>query len=422
MRRLQIMGLLFSIVFLLSGCKGTDGIIQGNESEVSENVVTQKTEISLTEIPAEPTGELKEAWTEEQVLEKTYALIEQKDYPMAMSILLKNPRTQQTNELLKELQYLISGEYILNLDYGSFAAINKEGNVVFRLYDEQRFGDEEKVKRFQNGKSLHKTYLEGVAMLGWDGNMETSQTESGYYAYDRLVTWMEQRRNDPNLPKIVYLDTAGNSFLARDEKGELFYYDPNGDPADDIVDRIEALTDVVDMEICQEGVVVLCSDGTVDYVGRKDKASYIPYSMSSFFENINGWTDIVDIDSSIGDFVAGLKADGTVVISAEWVGEGSFVDVKNWTDIIAISVGFQSVMGLKKDGTVVYSGHVTEAQKAASEWKDIVAVSANFQTCLGLKADGTLVIAGENTKGEAISELFELGDLFIPVVENKGER
>ncbi|MDD6034921.1 MAG: hypothetical protein PUC30_01815 [Lachnospiraceae bacterium] len=92
-----------------------------------------------------------------------------------------------------------------------------------------------------------------------------------------------------------------------------------------------------------------------------------------------------------------MRADGTVLISDNWVGEGSFHDVKNWTDIIAISVGFQSIMGLKRDGTVMYSGHVTEAQKTALEWQDIVAVSAGFQTCLGLKSDGTLVIADTAT-------------------------
>lgn len=364
------------------------------------------------------TPNLDGALTEEDILKEVYELIEQKNYPMAMSILLKNHSTPQTKKLLEELQYFISGDYILNLGYGSFAAINKEGNVVFRFYDDQRFGDKGKLTTFQNGKSLYETISCDVAVLGWDGSMDTTQIESGHYAGDRLVTWMEQRKNDASLPKIIYLDVEGFSFLAQDEIGGLYFFNHNGDLEEDITKKVQEMTDIVDMAICRNGIVVLHSDGTVEYVGNTDGGSVLSSSMSVFLMKINGWTDIIDIDSD-GSIVAGLRADGTVVVSDNWEGEGSFHDVKKWTDIIVISVGFQSIMGIKRDGTVVYSGHVTEAQKTASEWNDIVAVSASFQSCLGLKADGTLVIAGEDPDGQTIPELSEFKDLYIPTIENQ---
>ena len=412
--------LFFCLVLFFFGCNKVDGVPQGNKMGEQECVVTQKIDIPIAEVPEKPT-EGNDVLSEEVILKNVYTLVEQKNYPMAMSILLKNPNTPQIKKLLEELQYLMSGEYILNLGYGSFAAVNKEGNVVFRLYDDQRFGDKEKMTTFQNGKSLHETISGDVAVLGWDGSMVTTQIETGHYANDRMVTWVEQWKKDVSLPKITHLDIAGNSFLVQDESGGLYYFDQNGNLEADITKKIEKMTDIVDMEICREGIVVLCSDGTVEYVGDTEGGSVLPSSKSAFLKTINGWTDIVDIDSLIGDFVAGLKADGTVVVSDNWVGEASFHDVKNWTDIIAISVGFQSIMGLKRDGTVVYSGHVTEAQKTASEWNDIVAVSASFQSCLGLKADGTLVIAGEGPKGQTIPDLSEYKELYVPMMESLEE-
>ena len=57
-------------------------------------------------------------------------------------------------------------------------------------------------------------------------------------------------------------------------------------------------------------------------------------------------------------------------------------------------------MGIKKDGTVVFTGENTFGKLNISDWTDITQVSVNGNHTVGLKSDGTVIAVGDNSDGE----------------------
>lgn len=107
------------------------------------------------------------------------------------------------------------------------------------------------------------------------------------------------------------------------------------------------------------------------------------------------WTDIVAVAVQ-DNGVIGLKSDGTVMT----VGVGPCPGVEEWTDILAVSANSYTV-GLKFDGTVVAASWIEqEVACNVADWTDIVAIAAGGFHNVGLRADGTVVAAGENHFGE----------------------
>lgn len=131
------------------------------------------------------------------------------------------------------------------------------------------------------------------------------------------------------------------------------------------------------------------------------------------------WKDIISIDTGGGNssnvygkgHVVGLRKDGTVIA----VGDNDYgqcaVYGEEWTDIVAISAGDFHTVGLKSDGTVVATKIPSDAPVPKDEidmyrtacnvygekWEDIVAISAGYGTTLGLNKDGEIVAAGFDT-------------------------
>ena len=93
-----------------------------------------------------------------------------------------------------------------------------------------------------------------------------------------------------------------------------------------------------------------------------------------------------------GDYAIGLKTDGTVV----WTGKNKNgqCNVSGWTDIVALSTGGYHTVGLRADGTVVATGENRNGQCNVSGWTDIVAITTGGFSTIGLKADGTVVAVG----------------------------
>lgn len=109
-------------------------------------------------------------------------------------------------------------------------------------------------------------------------------------------------------------------------------------------DDISSWTDVTSLFVNLNQVVAVREDGTVYSAGSAD---------------LSGWTDIVKVTGSAGNFLLGLKKDGTVVsYSTEnmWGAD----EVSGWTDIIDIATnteGRQYTAGVRKDGTLVAVGN-----------------------------------------------------------------
>lgn len=113
---------------------------------------------------------------------------------------------------------------------------------------------------------------------------------------------------------------------------------------------------------------------------------------------VSGWTDIVALgEVGWGDFVAGVKSDGTVVVSDS---EHEDYDIEGWTDMATISAGNEHIVGLKSNGTVVADGDNYYEECKVSDWTDMVAVAAGNSYTVGLRADGTVVATGDNDYGQ----------------------
>lgn len=127
----------------------------------------------------------------------------------------------------------------------------------------------------------------------------------------------------------------------------------------------------------------LKSDGTVVAVGENDDGEC----------DVSSWTNIVAVSTG-WEHTVGLKSDGTVVA----VGKNEYgqCNVSGWKDVVAVSTGDRHTVGLKSDGTVVAVGWNEYGQCNVSDWKDIVTVSAEGWRTAGLKSDGTVVTAGDN--------------------------
>lgn len=134
----------------------------------------------------------------------------------------------------------------------------------------------------------------------------------------------------------VGLRWDGTVTMLRTENGEAHRSVTNGD--------ISGWTDIASVFVNLSQVVAVREDGTVYSAGSAD---------------LSGWTDIVKVTGSAGNFLLGLKADGTVVsYSTEnmWGAD----DVSGWTDIIDIATNTESrqyTVGVKKDGTLVAVGN-----------------------------------------------------------------
>ena len=110
------------------------------------------------------------------------------------------------------------------------------------------------------------------------------------------------------------------------------------------------------------------------------------------------WSNLTAVSGG-WDHIVGLKADGTAV--AAW---RSFVkcrecDVEGWTDIVAVACGHYHTVGLKADGTAVATGKNRKGQCNVQNWTDIIAVACGRYHTVGLKADGTAVATGKSRKG-----------------------
>ena len=124
-------------------------------------------------------------------------------------------------------------------------------------------------------------------------------------------------------------------------------------------------------------------------------------------EYMPGWTNIIQV--AIGYLhIVGLKADGTVVAvlpGVVWPGEDWWgeCNVGGWTDIVQVAAGNRFTIGLRADGTVVAVGcaaSVDWGQCDVAGWTDIIQVSAVQGHTVGLRADGTVVAVGDNRWGQ----------------------
>ncbi len=109
-----------------------------------------------------------------------------------------------------------------------------------------------------------------------------------------------------------------------------------------------------------------------------------------------------NVIAASGNMFLALKADGTLHYSvvADEMTDLQQLDklcktVESWKDLCSVVAGYNHVVGLKNDGTVVAAGKNDAGQCNVQDWTDVVCVAAGMYYTAGVKADGTLVFAGD---------------------------
>lgn len=203
--------------------------------------------------------------------------------------------------------------------------------------------------------------------------------------------------------KIIPLESNGY-FLAVKNDGTVL-------ATDRYPEEIKLWTDIVEVGDALEFVAGLKKDGTVVLTGyyanyyhrNKDEPLVYNAPPEEIANAVEGWTDIVEI-ATAKRRITGLKKDGTVVFAAKknsWE-EKNFQGVTDWTDIVAIADFDEGpIVGVKKDGTVVVAAwEKYDKYSNLSSWTDIVAVSVGEAYIVGLKKNGTVVAEGYNEYGQ----------------------
>lgn len=106
-------------------------------------------------------------------------------------------------------------------------------------------------------------------------------------------------------------------------------------------------------------------DGTLLHAGFRDLSA------------LSGWTGLSAVSSADGVLFA-LRENGSLLSSLS-------DQAQDWQDVIALAAAEHTPVGLKLDGTLLYtSGDL-------SEWTDVVAIDSSETLLVGLRLDGTLL-------------------------------
>lgn len=347
---------------------------------------------------------------EKKLLAQAQTLIEERKYPQAIGLLSEIADNEDAAKLLEQLYYVISGDYIENLQVG-VAAIDREGHVQFTVhpvYFENLHADREEILKtvgeWENIRRLSGAW--GLDALDQDGGFYTVRGDSGYDDYT------ERNRRIAELEPLQMLSSYHYDFTALRMDGTLCAYAEYSDylEAEAVKQHMARWTDIKDIVSGPDVAAVLLGDGTVDFVCANTGSLYL---------DMREWTDIVAIDGlGAAGCIAGLTSDGRVVVSNHGVDENGAIysDALEWSDIIAISKGFESLLGLKRDGTVVAAGNLRSGQESVAEWTEIVAISAGQDIHVGLKKDGSVVIAGDFGGMLELPDMTSMKDLYVPDV------
>ncbi len=407
-KKICFMLCLVGALSLLSGCSVV-------ESDDTETVVSSENNGKfITDIVSSKQDEndaLQETIvSEEEILDEAILLIGEKKYPQAIGLLTEIKDNAYAKELLSQLRYLISGDYIENL-YTGVAAINSNGEVVICFNREESYDYYSLAEEWTDIRRLSYAF-EGIDAVDSEGNFFTTVDEE----------WMKERTDKlTSLSNLELLSTGSSDYAALDKNGKLYAYSKNCAYLESmqVQEELESWGNIVDVETGEQTVVVLHEDGTVSFVYSNKQVPLYYNASANVYDNMESWTDIVDIAYYGMDSVIGLKSDGTVVVSDSVEGAyGDYFAVEKWTDIIAISKSYFNVLGLKSDGTVVAVGSGSEQQSYVSDWTDIVAVSAGDYFHFGLKSDGTLVVApaGKECEDLVLPDVSGISDLYVPSV------
>ncbi len=114
---------------------------------------------------------------------------------------------------------------------------------------------------------------------------------------------------------------------------------------------------------------------------------------------------------------AGITNDGKIKLSdADKIAADTFYKFHDWNNLCEVKAHYDSIVGLKQDGTVIVTGNNNYA-KGVSKWTNIVSVYIDFKLLIGLRADGTLEVLGNKDVKNKLSKIKNVINFDITSVE-----
>lgn len=208
---------------------------------------------------------------------------------------------------------------------------------------------------------------------------------------EKANTLLNEKKNNESIYKQAYYNYESNNYiLAIQEFSKLNNYKDSQDMIQECRLELARLQQATTISAGIRSSVGMIRNGKV-YLAGDDY-----YSWESELET---WNDIVSI-SVKGNFVVGLKEDGTVVMAGKV--PDYYVGTKTWTDVIAISTGQQYIVGLRSDGTLVAQGHNGDHQVDidGNDWTNIVSIATGWRHTVGLDSNGEIQITGLGSENQ----------------------
>ena len=129
--------------------------------------------------------------------------------------------------------------------------------------------------------------------------------------------------------------------------------------------------------------VGLLDDGTVIASGKNDRGQC----------DVNDWKGVKQIVAA-ADHTIALLTDGTVI----GCGNLGTMRLDALKDSTAIATGEQHAVGLMENGCVVNTGADVAGLSDVERWHDMIAISAGFATTIGVRADGRVFVTRDKHK------------------------
>ena len=142
--------------------------------------------------------------------------------------------------------------------------------------------------------------------------------------------------------------------------------------------------------ILAENIYAVTSDGILKLKNHK-KIVYT--GVSTNFNEFDGMKNAEIIRAN--GFVGIVKKDGTVLTNSAYNNE-----IKIWKDITDIAIGYDHIVGLHSDGTLISAGRNKYSQCDIYDFKDIVDVKAGAYHTVVLDENGKLNAVGDWEKGQ----------------------
>lgn len=133
--------------------------------------------------------------------------------------------------------------------------------------------------------------------------------------------------------------------------------------------------------------VILHADGTVSGYG----------SVVDSGGDFSTWVNVTDVSAG-GSFVLGLTRNGKVLFMGE--NNNGLAEIANLTDAKSVHAGTAHAIVVMKDGTARAAGRNNKGECNVDNWLNVVSAAAGYDHSLCIRQDGTVSAIGYNGNGQ----------------------